>query len=150
MSSAQFIMVHSWMTSFTALLMADRRTPSELNNKQAINVSTSMSSTSKPIQIKLPHLGPKIPLIASFLLFVCKINPIICQVSSSSTLFVEIRHSVIVFLPASSASISLTPPSSICCLAPRMIFFSPDHPSAFNSIIKCLPASSCIWAGSSP
>ena len=48
MSSAQFIMVHSWMTSFTALLMADRRTPSELNNKQAINVSTSMSSTSKP------------------------------------------------------------------------------------------------------
>ena len=68
------------------------------------------------------------PIFFAFLLFVCKINPIICQVSSSSTLFVEIRHSVIVFLPASSASISLAPPSSICCLAPRMIFFSPDHP----------------------
>jgi len=47
MSSAQFIMVHSWMTSFTALLMADRRTPSELNNKQAINFSKSMSKLIK-------------------------------------------------------------------------------------------------------
>ena len=127
-------MVHSWMTSFTATLLIDGPLLNSIT-KPATNVSTSMSAHQNQIQIKLPHLGPKIPLIASFLLFVCKINPIICQVSPSSTLFVEIRHSVIVFLPASSASISLTAPSSICCLAPRMIFFSPDHPSAFNSII---------------
>ena len=149
MSSAQFIMVHSWMTSFTATLLIDGPLLNSITSRRSTSPRQCQAHQNQ-IQIKLPHLGPKIPLIASFLLFVCKINPIICQVSPSSTLFVEIRHSVIVFLPASSASISLTPPSSICSPAPRMIFFSPDHPSAFNSIIKCLPASSCIWAGSSP
>ena len=72
---------------------ADLRTPSVPITKQATNFSKSMSKThqnqSKSSQ---PPLGPKIPLIASFLLFVCKINPIICQVSPSSTLFVEIHH----------------------------------------------------------
>ena len=133
MSSAQFIMVHSWMTSFTATLLIDGPLLNSITSRRPR--PTSMSSSSKPIQIKSPHLGPEIPLVASFILFGCQINHIICQVSPSSTLFVEIRHSVIVFLPASSASISLTAPSSICCLAPRMIFFSPDHPSAFNPFI---------------
>ena len=135
MSSAQFIMVHSWMTSFTATLLIYGPLLKSYNKARDQLLQANVKSHQSQIQIKPPLLGPKIPLIASFLLFVCKINPIICQVSSSSTLFVEIRHSVIVFLPASSASISLTPPSNICCLAPRIIFFSPDHPSAFNSII---------------
>ena len=66
MSSAQFIMVHSWMTSFTALLMAERRTPSELNNKASDHLlQANVKSQRSQIQIKLPPLGPKIPLIFS-------------------------------------------------------------------------------------
>ena len=40
--------------------------------------------------------------------------------------------------------------SIICCPAPHIICLILIQPAAFGSIIKCLPAVSCIWAAFSP